>query len=109
MGILNGVFIQNYLSSVGMKSILMSSMMVERNICSEYNRLLATYMMDKGNIIVLAGGLGNPYFTTDTASVIRALEMKCNLLLKATKVCGVYSKDPVLMSCANYFFSVSYK
>jgi uridylate kinase len=64
--------------------------------------------MEKGRVVIFAGGTGNPFFTTDSAAVLRAIEMNCDLLLKGTQVDGVYSEDPVKNSSATKFSHVTY-
>src|SRR3712207_7747594 len=64
------------------------------SICETYARQPALHHLDKGQVVVLAGGTGNPFFTTDTAAVLRAAELRCDAVLKATQVDGVYSADP---------------
>jgi uridylate kinase len=64
--------------------------------------------MEKGRIVILAAGTGNPYFTTDTAAALRAIELNCEVLLKATKVDGVYDADPMQVATARRFREVSY-
>ena len=63
-------------------------------VCEPYIRRRAVRHMDKGRVVIFAAGTGNPYFTTDTAAALRAAEMECDALLKATQVDGVYDKDP---------------
>jgi uridylate kinase len=63
-------------------------------ICETYARQPALHHLDRGQVVVLAGGTGNPFFTTDTAAVLRAAELRCDAVLKATQVDGVYSADP---------------
>ena len=63
-------------------------------ICETYARQPALHYLDRGQVVVLAGGTGNPFFTTDTAAVLRAAELRCDAVLKATQVDGVYSADP---------------
>lgn len=66
-----------------------------RSVCEPYIRRRATRHLEKGRVVIFAAGTGNPYFTTDTAGVLRALEIDADLIIKATKVDGVYDKDPV--------------
>ena len=65
-------------------------------ICETYARQPALHYLDRGQVVVLAGGTGNPFFTTDTAAVLRAAELRCDAVLKATQVDGVYTADPKL-------------
>ena len=77
-------------------------------VCEPYVRRRAQRHMDKGRIVIFAAGTGNPYFTTDTAAALRASEMECGALLKATKVDGVYESDPVLNPDAERYDTLSY-
>ena len=63
-------------------------------VCETYARQPALHYLDRGQVVILAGGTGNPFFTTDTAAVLRAAELRCDAVLKATQVDGVYSADP---------------
>jgi len=77
-------------------------------ICETYARQPALHHLDKGQVVVLAGGTGNPYFTTDTAAVLRAAELRCDAVLKATQVDGVYSADPKKDPTATKYSKISY-
>ena len=77
-------------------------------IAEPYIRRRALRHLDKNRVVIVAGGTGNPYFTTDTAAALRAKELKANVLLKGTKVDGVYDKDPVLYSDAKKYNEISY-
>jgi uridylate kinase len=77
-------------------------------ICEPYIRRRAIRHMEKGRVVVFAAGTGNPFFTTDTAAALRASEMGCDALLKATKVDGVYSADPKKVADARRFDRLSY-
>lgn len=91
--IINGVALASALEKNGVSSRLMSAFPVT-TVAEQYIRSKALSHMKKGHVLVFAGGTGNPFFTTDTAATLRAVEMNCTLLLKATKVCGIYTKDP---------------
>ena len=78
-------------------------------IAEPYIRRRAIRHLEKGRIVVMAGGTGNPYFTTDTAAALRATELGAEVLIKGTKVDGVYDKDPVVHSDAVKYDRVSYK
>ncbi len=77
-------------------------------VCEPYIRRRAIRHMEKGRVVVFAAGTGNPFFTTDTAAALRASEMGCDALLKATKVDGVYSADPKKVADARRFDRLSY-
>jgi uridylate kinase len=77
-------------------------------VCEPYIRRRAVRHLEKGRIVVLAAGTGNPYFTTDTAAALRAIEVGADVILKATKVDGVYSEDPKLQPSATLYPRISY-
>ncbi|KPJ99807.1 MAG: uridylate kinase, partial [Desulfobacterales bacterium SG8_35] len=78
------------------------------SVCEPYIRRRAIRHLEKGRVVVCAAGIGTPYFTTDTAAVIRALEIEANLICKATRVDGVYDKDPLIHSDAQKFDTLTY-
>jgi uridylate kinase len=77
-------------------------------IAEPYIRRRALRHLDKGRVVIVAGGTGNPYFTTDTAAALRATELKAEVLLKGTKVDGVYDKDPVVHSDAVRYDTITF-
>ena len=77
-------------------------------VCEDYVRRRAVRHLEKGRIVVLAAGTGNPFFTTDSAASLRAVEIDADILIKATKVDGVYSADPMKENSATFFKSLSY-
>jgi len=79
-----------------------------RAVAEPFIRRRAIRHMEKGRIVVFAAGTGNPYFTTDTAAALRAMEMKADVILKGTKVDGIYTADPMLHPEATKFESISY-
>ncbi len=79
-----------------------------RSIAEPYIRLRATRHLEKGRIVIAAGGTGNPYFTTDSAGALRAMELNADVLIKATKVDGIYDKDPVENPNAKRFSNLTY-
>jgi uridylate kinase len=91
--VMNSLAIETALNAAGVSARTMSAVSMP-TICETYARQPALHHLDKGQVIVLAGGTGNPYFTTDTAAVLRAAELRCDAVLKATQVDGVYSADP---------------
>ncbi|GJE58539.1 UMP kinase [Methylobacterium trifolii] len=93
--VMNSLALETALNAAGVQARTMSAVSMP-TICETYARQPALHHLDKGQVVVLAGGTGNPYFTTDTAAVLRAAELRCDAVLKATQVDGVYSADPKL-------------
>jgi uridylate kinase len=91
--VMNSLALETALNAAGVQARTMSAVSMP-TICETYARQPALHHLDKGQVIVLAGGTGNPFFTTDTSAVLRAAELRCDAVLKATQVDGVYSADP---------------
>src|SRR3989344_2401778 len=91
--IMNSLALQAALEKEGQAARVLSAIDI-KDVCEPYIRRRAIRHLEKGRIVIFAGGTGNPYFTTDTTAALRALETKCEIILKATKVDGVYDKDP---------------
>ena len=91
--VLNGLALQDALESLNCETRLQTAIRME-NVAEPYIRRRCTRHLEKGRIVILAGGTGNPFVTTDTAAALRARELGADILLKATKVDGVYSEDP---------------
>jgi uridylate kinase len=91
--VINGLALQDALESVGCVTRLMSAIRMDV-VCEPYIRRRASHHLDEGRIIILAAGTGGPFVTTDTAAAMRALELGADVLMKATRVDGVYSEDP---------------
>ena len=91
--VINALAMQNALEKAGVQTRVLSAIPMSA-VCEPYIRRRAMRHMEKGRVVVFAAGTGNPFFTTDSAAALRASEMQCNALLKATKVDGVYSADP---------------
>jgi len=91
--VMNSLAVETALNAAGVAARTMSAVSMP-SICETYARQPALHHLDKGQVVVLAGGTGNPFFTTDTAAVLRAAELRCDAVLKATQVDGVYSADP---------------
>ena len=91
--VINALAVQNALESVGVETRVQSAISMNE-VCEPYIRRRAERHLQKGRVVIFAAGTGNPYFTTDTAAALRAAEMHCDALLKATQVDGVYSADP---------------
>jgi uridylate kinase len=92
--VMNGLALQDALETEGVPTRVMSAIGMNE-VAEPYIRRRAVRHLEKGRVIILAAGTGNPYFTTDTAAALRALEIDANVLLKATKVDGVYDQDPM--------------
>ncbi len=92
--VMNALALKEYFNAAGQEVLLQSSFEIA-GVVSRFNRDNATRALEAGKIVIFAGGTGKPYFTTDTAAVISALETDCDAVLKATKVDGVYSADPM--------------
>jgi uridylate kinase len=105
--VINGLALQHSLERRGLYTRVMSAIEMAR-VCEPYIRRRAVRHLEKGRIVVLAAGTGNPYFTTDTAAALRGIEVGADVILKATKVDGVYDADPVQHPSANLFSSLSY-
>jgi uridylate kinase len=105
--VLNGLALQDALESLRCETRLMTAMRME-TIAEPYIRRRATRHLEKGRIVILAGGTGNPFVTTDTAAALRARELDADILLKATKVDGVYSEDPELNPHAVRYEKLTY-
>jgi uridylate kinase len=92
--VMNSLAMQDALESLGLYARVMSAIRINQ-VCEDYIRRRAVRHLEKGRVVIFAAGTGNPFFTTDTAASLRAIEINADLLLKATKVNGVYSDDPV--------------
>jgi len=92
--VMNGLALQDALEKAGVPTRVMSAIAMNE-VCEPYIRRRAVRHLEKGRVIILVAGTGNPYFTTDTAAALRAVEIHAEVLLKATKVDGVYDQDPV--------------
>ena len=92
--VMNSLAMQDALERIGVDARVMSAISVH-DVCEDYIRRRAIRHLEKGRVVICAGGTGNPFFTTDTAAALRAIEIDADMLLKATKVDGVYSADPV--------------
>lgn len=106
--VMNCLALQDALESKGVDTRVMTALEM-RQIAEPYIRRRAIRHLEKGRVILLAGGTGNPYFTTDTAAVLRAAEIRAQVILKGTKVEGIFSEDPVLNPKATFFGRLSYQ
>ena len=105
--VMNALAIQDALETKGVFARVMSALQIHE-VCEDYIRRRAVRHLEKGRVIVLAAGTGNPFFTTDTAASLRAIEIGADVLLKATMVSGVYDSDPRLNSEAAMYDTVSF-
>jgi uridylate kinase len=105
--VMNGLALQDALERVGVDTRVQTAIAMNA-IAEPYIRLRAIRHMEKGRVVVIAGGTGNPYFTTDTAAALRAMEVNADIVIKATKVNGVYTADPKKDPTATRFTSLSY-
>lgn len=105
--VINSLALQDTFEKVGMDCRVMSAIEM-RSVTESYIRRRAMRHLEKGRITIFAAGTGNPYFTTDTAAALRALEIGADVLMKATKVDGIYDKDPVTHPDAVKFDTISY-
>jgi uridylate kinase len=106
--IMNSVALQSQLEKINCDTRVMSALSI-RQLAEPYIRRRATRHLEKGRIVIFGGGTGNPYFTTDTAAVLRAIEIKADIVIKGTKVDGVYDSDPVKNLNAKKYDTLSYK
>ncbi len=105
--VMNALAIQDALESLDVFARVMSALQIH-DVCEDYIRRRAVRHLEKGRVVILAAGTGNPFFTTDTAASLRAIEIGADVLLKATKVDGVYDADPQTNPDANRYDRVSY-
>ncbi len=105
--VMNALAIQDALESAGVFARVMSALQIHE-VCEDYIRRRAIRHLEKGRVVILAAGTGNPFFTTDTAASLRAIEIGADVLLKATKVDGVYDDDPVRNPSAKRYDTVSF-
>lgn len=105
--VMNALYIQNALEEAGQPARVLSGLNIPE-VCEHYVYRRALRHLEKGRVVVFAAGTGNPYFTTDTGAALRASEMQCDVILKATQVDGVYDSDPKQNSQAKKFEAISY-
>jgi uridylate kinase len=105
--VMNALAFQDALEKLGAKVRVMSAVKINA-VCEDYIRRRAIRHLEKGRIVIFAGGTGNPFFTTDSAAALRAIEISADLLLKATKVDGLYSADPFKDPTATRYDSCSF-
>ncbi len=106
--VINGLALQHALEQRGVDTRLMSAIEMAR-VCEPYIRRRAVRHLEKGRVVVLAAGTGNPYFTTDTAAALRAVEVGADVVLKATRVAGIYDRDPLAGPGATFYPRITYQ
>ena len=105
--VINALAVQDLLETKGVETRVMTAIRMEE-IAEPYIRRRAMRHMEKGRVVIFAGGTGNPYFSTDTAAVLRAIEMESDVVIKATKVDGVFTADPVTDPTAEFIPTISF-
>lgn len=105
--VINALSLQDALERAGLHARVMSAIRINQ-ICEDYIRRRAVRHLEKGRVVIFAAGTGNPFFTTDSAASLRAIEIGADLMIKATKVDGVYSKDPARYSDAVRYEQLDY-
>ena len=106
--VMNAVVLQDALEKTGVDTRVLSAVDIPQ-LAESFIRRRAVRHLEKGRVVIFAAGTGNPYFTTDSAAALRALEIKADIILKATKVDGVYSADPMTDSTAERFNEITYR
>ncbi|MEE4174367.1 MAG: UMP kinase [Xanthomonadales bacterium] len=105
--VMNSLALQDSLEKIGTDARVMSALAIH-DVCEDYIRRRAVRHLEKGRVVICAAGTGNPFFTTDTAAALRAIEVDADILLKATKVDGIYNADPAIEKKASRYDSLSY-
>ncbi len=105
--VINSLAIQDAVERIGLSVRVQSAIRINQ-VCEEYIRRRAVRHLEKGRVVVFAAGTGNPFFTTDSAAALRAIEIEADLMLKATKVNGIYSADPVKHADAVRYHKLTY-
>jgi len=105
--VMNALALQDALEQQGMQARVMSAIRINE-VCEDFIRRRAVRHLEKGRAVIFAAGTGNPFFTTDTAASLRAIEIEAQLLLKATKVSGIYSEDPIKNPAAKHYPRLTY-
>ncbi|MDA7578689.1 UMP kinase [Flavobacteriales bacterium] len=105
--IINGMALQSALESINIETRLLTAIRMEQ-VAEPYIRRKAMRHLQKGRVVIFGGGTGNPYFTTDTAATLRAIEIEADIILKGTRVNGIYTEDPEKFSSAKKFNSITF-
>jgi uridylate kinase len=106
--VINALAVQDILERKGMETRVMTAIRMEE-LAEPYIRRRALRHFEKGRVVIFAAGTGNPYFSTDTAAVLRAIQIKAQVIIKATSVDGVYSADPKVDKTAKFYDEISYR
>jgi uridylate kinase len=106
--VINGMALQSALEKHGMYTRLMAGIKMEQ-VCEPFIRRRAIRHLEKGRIVIFGAGIGNPYFTTDSTASLRAIETQCNVVLKGTRVDGVYSADPEKVPNATRYSKITFQ
>src|SRR5438128_7729430 len=106
--VINALALQDALEKVGVFTRVLSAIEMHQ-VCEPFIRRRAMRHLEKGRVVIFGAGTGNPYFSTDTAAALRAMEMKADVILKATRVEGIYSADPEKVADAKFFSQVTYR
>ena len=106
--VMNSVAMQDSMEKLGFPTRVLSAITMQE-ICEPYIKRRAERHLEKGRVVICAGGTGNPYFTTDTTAALRGMELKCDAIIKATKVAGVYDKDPMTHDDAVMYRCIGYQ
>lgn len=105
--VLNALAVQDMLEKQGHPTRVLSAIRMQE-VCEPFIRRRGLRHLEKGRVVICAGGTGNPYFTTDTTAALRGMELKCDIIIKATKVDGIYDKDPVKYPDARKYDQLNY-
>lgn len=105
--VINGLALQSALEGIGVQTRLQSAIEMDK-ICEPFIRRRAVRHLEKGRVVIFSGGTGNPYFTTDTGATLRAIEIQAEVILKGTRVDGIYTADPEKDTNATRFESISF-
>ena len=106
--VLNALAMQDALEKIGVNTRVQSAIEMHQ-VCEPFIRRRAQRHLEKGRVVIFAAGTGNPYFSTDTAAALRAMEIKADVILKATRVDGIYDADPEKVSDAKFFAEITYR
>ena len=106
--VINSMALQDALEKVGIKTRLLTAIKMEQ-ICEPFIRRRAVRHLEKGRVVIFGAGTGNPYFTTDSAAALRAIEIKADVVLKGTRVDGIYTADPEKDANATKFEQISFR
>lgn len=105
--VINAMALSAALEKSGVENVVMTPFSLD-SFTKQYNAFAGRKMLDKGKVLILGGGTGHPFFTTDTNSALRACELECDIIIKGTKVNGLYDKDPVKYKDAKFIESISF-